>query len=368
MRSGDDTSVSTGPDGASAPLDMNADLGLFYQLLQMVDGDWSDSIQGICDHIRERFGALIVVLSVLDKTFNEFIYTAFTVSAETEQRLSRDGSRFTPESVLADIKRIYAENNAILDYGIYHGDILQSFASIYFRHDRERTVRMLTEMRMRTLFVIPLLETNRNYRCTFHVITDHDYESGEKEFISQYSAQLNVALEIVFLVRELYTKATHDCLTKLFNRKQGHLMLERDLERIPRNRQPLALAMMDIDHFKRINDTHGHPVGDEVLQATAALLSEGLRKCDVVARYGGEEFMLILPDTDLPHAAEVIRRLREKIERASVATAAGPVSLTASFGIAVTTHDRPLDASALIAEADRKLYLAKQNGRNRVEC
>jgi len=126
--------------------------------------------------------------------------------------------------------------------------------------------------------------------------------------------------------------------------------------------------MMDIDHFKRINDTHGHPVGDEVLQATAALLSEGLRKCDVVARYGGEEFMLILPDTDLPHAAEVIRRLREKIERASVATAAGPVSLTASFGIAVTTHDRPLDASALIAEADRKLYLAKQNGRNRVEC
>lgn len=355
-------------NGTAIPANMYADLGLFYQLLQMIDGDWSDSIQGICDHIRERFDALVVVLSVFDKSYDEFIYAAYTVSSAAGEVSAREGLILTPESMLADIKRIYAENDAILDHGIFHGDILQNLGSSYFRNDRSRTMRLINELHVRTLFVIPVLEANRNYRCTFHIITARDYESGEKEFISQYSAQLNVALEIVFLVRELYTKATHDCLTKLFNRKQGHLMLERDLERIPRNRQPLTLVMMDIDHFKAINDTHGHQAGDEVLQGIAGILTESLRKCDVVARYGGEEFMMVLPDTDIGHAVEVIRRIKDKIEHHPFVAGGDEVSVTASFGIATSAPDLTRDSSALIAEADRLLYLAKENGRNRIEC
>lgn len=345
---------------------MDADLGLFNQLLEMVDGDWSDSIKGICDHILERFHALGVFISVFDKTYNEFIYIHFSLNDGMRRNLAANRIIFTQEAALETIRKVYEEKKSIVEYGIFSGPELIDLVSIYFDHDQRRAVQMLNEFNLRTVFAVPDMDANKNFTCFFHILTDRDVNPAERTMVNEYLTQLHVALEIVFLVRELYIKATHDSLTRLFNHRQGLVHLKEEIDRVRRNRQPLCVVMMDLDHFKLVNDTYGHKTGDEVLERIGAIMTAGLRTCDVVSRYGGEEFLIILPDTRVKYAVEVCRRLKEKIGKRVFRAGRRDFNVTASFGLVQFGKTFKTVDDVIIA-ADRMLYRAKENGRDRVE-
>lgn len=160
--------------------------------------------------------------------------------------------------------------------------------------------------------------------------------------------------------------AEHDPLTGLLNRRGFNQQAEILWRTCPRNQRPLTLIMLDLDHFKLINDQHGHLIGDQVLQASAQLLSHACRAGDILGRWGGEEFLFLLPDTDLEQARLFAERLRQTIAAHQLARGSEQIRFTASFGVA--QRNRHLYLEELIDEVDVQLYAAKQNGRNRVAC
>lgn len=158
-----------------------------------------------------------------------------------------------------------------------------------------------------------------------------------------------------------------DFLTGMKTRGYFETQLEREIKRAERTKGPLALVMIDIDHFKVLNDTHGHHVGDVLLRDVASILMKDMRQIDTVARYGGEEFVVILPETNNVGAYRVAQRLRKAIESARffAGSPAEMVKLTISLGVAVFPQDAQFKRD-LIEAADAALYDAKRNGRNRV--
>lgn len=162
-------------------------------------------------------------------------------------------------------------------------------------------------------------------------------------------------------LREL---ATHDALTGLRNRRYFMEVAAREIERVARSKTPLSLCMLDADHFKQINDEHGHAVGDRVLAALAGAATSVLRSVDVLARVGGEEFEALLPDTDLAGAISAAERMQSAVREVVVTTDAG-VEVRPRVSIGVTTLRPGDDLEALLRRADDALYEAKQTGRNR---
>jgi diguanylate cyclase (GGDEF)-like protein len=159
-----------------------------------------------------------------------------------------------------------------------------------------------------------------------------------------------------------------DALTNLHNRRSILELLEQELTRLRRKPAPLSVVILDLDHFKKVNDTWGHPMGDRVLQIAARILRESVREGDHVGRYGGEEFMLILPDTDLAEAMIVLERCRQQLLAAEVVTDdQDRLQITASFGLVCQDRTPLLASQQLIQHADEALYAAKANGRNRIE-
>ncbi len=158
-----------------------------------------------------------------------------------------------------------------------------------------------------------------------------------------------------------------DPLTRLNNRRFLMKALEKELQRSERSQKPLALIMIDIDHFKSINDTYGHQQGDCVLQALADQMKTQLRDYDIAARFGGEEFALVLPETELAKALQVAERLREAATQVRCPDEGTEMALTISLGVAAFPMPKIRTIDDLIREADRALYRAKEKGRNRVE-
>lgn len=167
--------------------------------------------------------------------------------------------------------------------------------------------------------------------------------------------------------RQLQQLSTTDALTGLDNRRKMMETLEREFERCRRTRAPFALLMVDLDHFKNINDDFGHQQGDMVLQQVATLLLDNLRQYDAAARYGGEEFTLLLPDTDGVEACGVADRLRKQIASCTYPGPFADLKVTASIGVAAAPHHLITDPEELIRAADTALYNAKSSGRDRIE-
>ncbi|MBL9100106.1 MAG: GGDEF domain-containing protein [Myxococcales bacterium] len=168
------------------------------------------------------------------------------------------------------------------------------------------------------------------------------------------------------LLAEVQHMATTDWLTSLYNRRHFFRLGEDEIERARRYVHPISVLMVDIDHFKAINDTYGHSVGDQVLCAIAKRMIGGLRKSDIAGRYGGEEFAMVLPETDVHSATSIVaERMRESVCSRPVDTAEGPLHVTVSIGVAGVegAKENLLDA---LTRADHGLYAAKREGRNRV--
>ena len=160
--------------------------------------------------------------------------------------------------------------------------------------------------------------------------------------------------------------SSRDALTGLANRRPFELALAREVDRVARAGEPALVLMADIDHFKRINDTHGHPAGDLVLKSVAQTLLDCLRPMDTVARFGGEEFAVILPNCPAAFGQTVAERIRCKVETRPIAVAPGvQVSVTISLGGAFAPQWVRSSAALWVERADRQLYLAKAGGRNR---
>jgi diguanylate cyclase (GGDEF)-like protein/PAS domain S-box-containing protein len=160
--------------------------------------------------------------------------------------------------------------------------------------------------------------------------------------------------------------AIQDPLTGLFNRRHFFTLADQEFERSQRYDRPLALLMLDIDHFKKINDFYGHPAGDQVLCAVAAIIHNCLRQVDLLARYGGEEFVILLPETMLLTAMAVAQRIIATLNAATIPTEQGAIQVTASIGLAALTTYTGQTLTQLLDWADRALYDAKQSGRNQV--
>ncbi len=165
--------------------------------------------------------------------------------------------------------------------------------------------------------------------------------------------------------RNLKARMVRDSLTGLYNHTHTLQLLEDARHRALRIGHPLAFAMLDIDHFKQVNDTHGHPMGDRVIKSLALFLKQRLRKSDHIGRYGGEEFAVVLPDTDAETAWRVLDEIRQRFAEIHFPTAEQNLYCTFSCGIAELQPG--LDAKALSKQADEALYAAKHGGRNRVE-
>ena len=181
---------------------------------------------------------------------------------------------------------------------------------------------------------------------------------------------IRYALERNRLVNKLSELAIRDELTGLYNRREMNRLLVEEFERHQRHNHPLSLIMADIDHFKIVNDTYGHPVGDQVLKWLAQIIRQNVRALDRPTRYGGEEFAIILPETFTPEASKVAERLRQAIAvqsywlKGDAIEHLQSISITISLGVAEIPGDAE-DVASLIKAADQALYFAKQNGRNR---
>ncbi|CAA9372396.1 MAG: diguanylate cyclase/phosphodiesterase (GGDEF & EAL domains) with PAS/PAC sensor(s) [uncultured Gemmatimonadetes bacterium] len=157
-----------------------------------------------------------------------------------------------------------------------------------------------------------------------------------------------------------------DGLTGLFNHRHVHELLRDEWERSLRSGEPVGVAMLDLDRFKSINDTYGHPTGDVVLYETARIISETAREIDMVGRYGGEEFIAILPNTDEEAAAHFAERVRERVEAHLYRDEDNEIRMTVSCGVASAPLEGIDSPEALLKQADEALYSAKTSGRNRV--
>jgi diguanylate cyclase (GGDEF)-like protein len=160
--------------------------------------------------------------------------------------------------------------------------------------------------------------------------------------------------------------AEHDSLSGLLNRRAFGEIVAHELLRAERNQQPLCLLMLDLDHFKQINDQYGHPLGDRVIRQTATLLASQVRASDSLARIGGEEFVLLLPECGLQQGRQIAELLRQSVEQQLRQIDGLELALTVSIGLVAIPAGQPYSYERLYAASDRALYQAKRNGRNQV--
>jgi diguanylate cyclase (GGDEF)-like protein len=225
-----------------------------------------------------------------------------------------------------------------------------------------RFINMGDELNISSLLCVPLISKGE----PIGVINITNKKNGklfnkqDLEFIEALANQAAIAIDNA----KLYELATKDGLTKLYIYRHFYTLLETELKRSARYNHEMTLLMMDIDNFKHINDTYGHPVGDQVLREIANCISQTVRKIDISSRYGGEEFTVILPETNLKDARIIAERLRKNISSINVHTKEG-VAIAPTISIGMSEYPScALDEQTLIELADVALYNAKNSGKN----
>jgi len=182
---------------------------------------------------------------------------------------------------------------------------------------------------------------------------------------SAFADEVALALDNVRVLNEMQRLAVTDPLTGLYNRRHFFDVAQTELERSRRYHHSMSIIILDVDHFKRVNDSFGHMVGDEVLRSLARTSLASLRKVDIMGRYGGEEFVVMLPETNLTSACVMAERLRSQVASMRVGSDRGVVSITISIGVAGFDGKTEIDLDTLLNRADQALYRAKGSGRNR---
>ena len=284
------------------------------------------------------------------------IVTDWNTGAEKLYGYTRDEIIGKPVSILhapEDVERITAEVFAAIErQGYWTGEIKKVA--------KDQSVGWIESS------VIPLFDEQNQSIGALGINRDITQRREIQQELLVANENLKSQLEKIELLQEkLREQATLDPLTGLYNRRYMIDMMHRELSRAKRENTPISIAIMDLDHFKNINDTFGHKGGDAVLVAMAELFLSHVRTSDIVCRYGGEEFLILMPGASIDHAAERMEELRKIIEAKSIIHNDKTIPVTASIGVS----SYPLngeDDDALLLEADNMLYNSKRNGRNRV--
>jgi diguanylate cyclase (GGDEF)-like protein len=219
--------------------------------------------------------------------------------------------------------------------------------------------------RAESLLAVPLRSANTTLGALILTGRRGRFDATANRVLKILASQTAAVLKTIWLVEQRTELAVRDGLTGLYNRRSFNDSLARSIAREARSAGRLALLLFDLDHFKKINDTHGHPAGDEALRRASRLLQSSLRRGDLAARYGGEEFAAILPGADEAGGVRQAERVRQAIAKEPLLFEGARIEIRASFGVAVWPEAGE-DAQALVETADRALYAAKQSGRNRV--
>lgn len=198
-------------------------------------------------------------------------------------------------------------------------------------------------------------------------------EAGADDFLSKpfdhrvLKVRIAAGSRIVRLEQTLNQLASRDSLTQCWNRRMIDELFDSTLAEARRKETPICVMMVDIDHFKAINDNYGHAIGDTALQHMVAILNQNLREYDQVGRYGGEEFIVVLPTTDRDSAWGIAERVRSAVEyQPTILKDGREISMTVSIGLALFDPQRDPDRRSLMERADQALYKAKRSGRNRI--
>ncbi len=217
------------------------------------------------------------------------------------------------------------------------------------------------------VLVMPLTHGQETFGC-IALATDKRFHLGrdQVELLGSAIRHLGLAVKNGMLYSRIKTKADFDGLTRVYNRTFFDEQLRKEVMRHKRYEQPLSLIILDLDHFKQVNDQYGHLMGDAVLKEVGAILQDSIRGTDIAARYGGEEFALVLPQTAQDQAWTLAERIRRRIDRHSFRSGDVKLSLTASLGIATMDAREDMETSELVKQADQALYLAKAGGRNMI--
>jgi len=250
------------------------------------------------------------------------------------------------------------------------------------QHPRSESTQMIVDEGMRSSLTCPLMVREQPVGFLFFSsLKKNAYNESHQRLFEQIAGQLAIILEKGRIHQELLEKtellreardelehaATRDSLTGLWNRRSILDLFKREMARAAREETPLSVVMIDIDHFKLINDKIGHLAGDEVLRELTRRISGTLRTADILGRLGGEEFLAILSPGDRQTAAEVMERARRACASGPVVIDTGDFDVTISLGAAVVTSFDGVESSAILKAADRALYRAKNGGRNRSE-
>ncbi len=288
---------------------------------------------------------------VADTHSIEVVEAADGVRVDTE---SLHGATFASNAGLASMA---IKNQHYLPYGGHvRGD-----TPVVFTRD-------LGIGKMRSLLVLPLCVGDGVVGAiTVGHREPHRYGSERREMLEVVGNQVAVTLQNANLYAQMEHMATRDGLTGLTNRREFMSRLEETSARHRRNGRSFSLLLTDIDHFKSVNDTYGHPVGDEVLRRVSKVFQDTLRECDLPARYGGEEFIVLLEETELEGAVVIANRLREAVAAEVFQAEQGTFQCTISMGAAQWPGDAE-ELKTLIDSADQALYASKKGGRNRVTC
>jgi diguanylate cyclase (GGDEF)-like protein len=192
------------------------------------------------------------------------------------------------------------------------------------------------------------------------------FDAQDLQFFSVIGYQMTATIEHLQRLSSIKNLAIYDTLTGLYNRRYFEERFGVEVQQAFATKTPLSVILIDIDHFKKVNDTYGHPEGDKILRGVALLLKNSVRKKDTVARYGGEEFILILPETSLEAASMIAERIRKLVESTSFDVGNAHLHATISLGISSFPSHRARSKEELLKMADLALYQAKGGGRNRV--
>jgi diguanylate cyclase (GGDEF)-like protein len=312
--------------------------------------------------IRKALGFEVVVFALYDAKRNDFVRRAHAGLDDVWEDVRKKS--VSSEEIEALLNPDFRVSNS---YFISHTALRQSEDGFFVRPDEGGL--KLDDWHENDMLIVPLMSADRviGY-ASVRDPADRRIPSIEKvQTLEIFALQAVTALQSAKQYDEIKRLTTIDALTPAFNHRHFQEALAKEIHRHTRSSHEFALAMLDIDNFKRYNDTFGHPVGDEILKGLVEELMTNARDTDVVSRYGGEEFAIIFPETPSNSAKDAANRMRELIERREF-RAPGlqrVLRITVSIGVAVFPRDGATSAD-IVSRADAALYYAKKNGKNQV--